>query len=91
MSLFLLHYVYILYSPILDKYYIGVTENLQERVYKHNNNHKGYTSRSKDWHLVYSEIHPSKKEALHREKQIKKWKSRKMIEKLISTGGSAII
>ena len=45
--------------------------------------HKGYTSKANDWELVYSETYNSKPEAYARERQIKKWKSRVMIEKLI--------
>jgi putative endonuclease len=76
--------VYILRSQALNKYYIGSTcDNLDERIRKHNTNHKGFTGRSPDWVLVYRELHADKADALKREKQIKAWKSRKMIEKLI--------
>ncbi|MCP9201600.1 GIY-YIG nuclease family protein [Gramella sp. GC03-9] len=77
-------YVYIIHSQSLDRYYIGCTENIESRLIKHLQNHKGFTSRGKDWKLVYSEKFPDKKLALAREKEIKNWKSRRMIEKLIS-------
>jgi len=49
-------FCYILYSKSLDKYYIGSScENLQERLRKHLSNHKGYTSKIKDWIIVYFE------------------------------------
>jgi putative endonuclease len=44
---------------------------------------KGFTSRAKDWELKYFETFLSRTEAVRREMAIKKWKSRKMIEKLI--------
>ena len=76
-------YVYILYSVALDKYYIGSTKDIASRLEKHLQSKKGFTAKAKDWILVYSEDFESKQEAIKRELQIKKWKSRKMIEKLI--------
>jgi len=75
---------YILFSAICDKYYIGYTgDDLLVRVRKHNSNHKGFTGISADWQIVYFEEYLTKKEAMQREKEIKQWKSRRMIEKLI--------
>jgi putative endonuclease len=78
--------VYILYSETLNKYYIGCTsDSLAERLRKHLSNHKGFSSRAKDWILVYSETFNNKSEALRREKEIKCWKSRVKIQELIKT------
>ena len=77
--------VYILYSCKIDRYYIGYTSNLEERIRKHNQKHKkGVTQKSNDWIVVYSENFKDKASAMKREKQIKSWKSRKIIESLIS-------
>jgi len=57
-----------------------------DRLKKHNSNHGGYTGRTNDWIIKYSEVFNTKKEANSREIQVKKWKSRKRIEKLIKTG-----
>jgi predicted GIY-YIG superfamily endonuclease len=43
----------------------------------------GYTSVAKDWKMVYTEIFETRIEAIKRENQIKKKKSRKYIEWLI--------
>ncbi|MDE0537033.1 GIY-YIG nuclease family protein [Tenacibaculum sp. L6] len=77
------YFVYILYSKTLDKYYIGSTNDVENRLRKHLSNHKGYTSKAKDWIVVYQEVCGSKELAIKREFTIKKWKSRKMIEVLI--------
>ena len=76
---------YILFSPARNKYYVGYTaDDLAERLRKHNTDHHGFTGSSiADWEIVYFEQYNSKKEAMDRELQIKKWKSRKMIEKFI--------
>ncbi|SDI09342.1 GIY-YIG nuclease family protein [Chryseobacterium jejuense] len=77
-------YCYILYSESLDKYYIGHScESLQERLRKHLSNHKGFTSKAKDWIIIYFENFNSKIEAYKREREIKAWKSKSKIQKLI--------
>jgi len=76
-------YLYILYSKKLDKYYVGATQNIQKRLVRHLSNHRGFTARAKDWVVVYQETFQSKESAYAREKQIKSWKSRKMILRLI--------
>ena len=77
---------YILYSKTKDKYYIGFTgDSIHERLRKHNSDHKGFTGSIGDWETRYTETHLEKNEAFQREQQVKKWKSRKMIEKLIQS------
>ena len=76
--------VYILFSSTKNKFYIGFTSDLKERIIRHNQKSKGFTGKTNDWKLVYSEIHTTKPEALLREKQIKSWKSRIKIQELIS-------
>ncbi len=64
-------------------------DNLEERLKKHNCNHKGFTGKVGDWQLMYTEAFGTKKEAYERERQIKLWKSRKRIEALFSSEHSA--
>ena len=78
-----MHYVYIIYSKQIDKYYIGYTANLDTRIDKHNKPHKGFTGQSQDWRLVYTESFAEKSNALKREKEIKSWTSRSKIGNLI--------
>ncbi len=80
------YFVYIIYSAQLDRYYVGHTHDLEERTRKHNSNHKGFTGKVNDWILKYSEKYDSKESAYFREREIKKWKSRKKIEELIAKG-----
>ena len=76
---------YILYSASSNKYYVGhTTEPLEERLRKHNSDHKGFTGKYHDWILAHREKYASKSEAYTRERQVKGWKSRKMIEKLLN-------
>jgi putative endonuclease len=80
-------HTYILYSSLRDKYYIGSTgDELSERIRRHNTNHKGFTGGTGDWILVYSETFRDKIDAIRREKEIKNWKSKIKIKKLIGLG-----
>ncbi len=76
-------FTYILYSASLDKYYIGSTKDVCNRLEEHLYSTKGFTSRASDWELKYFEKYATRTLAMKREIQIKKWKSRIMIEKLI--------
>lgn len=56
---------YILFSETLQKFYIGYTSmDVNLRLTKHLANHKGFTSRAKDWLVVYTEEFTNK-EAAH--------------------------
>ena len=77
--------LYILYSKSLDRYYVGHTSDLQGRLRRHNTHHKGYTGKACDWQVVYTETYTLKDQAYERERQIKGWKSKASIQKLITT------
>ncbi len=84
-----MYHIYILFSPLKNRYYVGFTsEPPLERLRRHNTNHAGFTGKTGDWGIVYTEVYPEKEQAIQREKQIKGWKSRKMIEKLINQAGA---
>jgi len=77
-------FCYILFSQSLNKYYIGHScEDLNERLRKHLSDHKGFTSKAKDWIIIHRENYNSKSEAYKREKEIKAWKSKSKIFQLI--------
>ena len=76
-------YTYILYSNKADKFYVGATENLEQRLSKHRNKNKGFTNQADDWQVVYSKEFQTKAEALKYERLIKSWKSKKKIISLI--------
>ena len=63
---------YILNSGSLDKFYIGhTTEAVEERLRKHLSDHTGFTSKAKDWQVVYTETFASKELAYRRELEAK--------------------
>jgi putative endonuclease len=80
-----MYYVYILYSELADKYYVGHSLDPWARLVQHlSNSGDKYTGSYKDWKLVsVFEVSPNKGEADKIEKFIKKQKSRKLIERLL--------
>jgi putative endonuclease len=80
-----MHYVYIIYSPSFDKYYVGETVNPRERTEQHKRGHyeSASTSFANDWVLKVSLKVNSRKDALVIEKYIKSMKSRTFIKNLI--------
>jgi putative endonuclease len=80
---FFMYFVYILYSVKLDRYYIGQTDDLEKRIKSHELGLSKYTSVADDWKKVYSKQFETRTEALKREQQIKRKKSRIYIEWLI--------
>ena len=79
------YYVYILQSELDGTYYLGSTANLEVRVARHNQGGSRYTKAKRPWKLIHSEEFGNKSDALIRERQIKKRKSREYIETLVRT------
>ncbi len=76
--------VYIIFSAFLDRYYVGSTANIEDRLFRHKNSGSKSTKSASDWELVYSEEFDTRSEAVLREREIKGKKSRKYLESLIS-------
>jgi putative endonuclease len=78
------YFVYIIQSEKDGSYYKGFSENPQERVLQHNSGLSKFTSFKIPWKLVFIEELGSKRDALIREKTLKKY-SHKQIQVLISS------
>lgn len=76
-------FTYILISKLDNSYYVGSTNNLENRLKKHNSGFVKSTKGRVSWELVYSEKYDNLSSARIRENQIKNWKSRLAIERLI--------
>ena len=75
-------YVYILYSASLDVYYKGFSTDVEKRLEYHLNSQHKFTSKAKDWVIVYVQEFSEKTDALLEEKRLKKL-NRNSIEKLV--------
>lgn len=73
------YYVYII-TNMSGTLYIGVTNNLERRIYEHREQIKqGFTSRYNIHRLLYFELVSNIRDAIAREKQLKKWRRSKKI------------
>jgi putative endonuclease len=76
------YYIYIIQSQITKNYYTGSCEDIPLRIERHNLGWTKSTKAGRPWDLVYSESYDTKSEALKREREIKRMKSRAYIERL---------
>jgi putative endonuclease len=78
------HYVYIIYSKSFDRFYIGETVNVAERIKQHNTGFYEHSSTKfvSDWSLYQSIVCENRAQALNLERFIKRMKSRKFISRL---------
>ena len=77
--------VYIIYSASLDKCYTGSCQDFGIRLLQHNAGRNKSTKGGMPWVLKYEEKYATNQQARNREAVIKKMKSRKFIEQLISS------
>jgi len=64
-------HVYILYSKKLNRFYVGQTTNLGNRLSEHNQGESNYTSQGLPWTLLWSVSKSSLNEALTFERKLK--------------------
>ena len=77
------YFIYILYSHKTNHYYIGSAADPNERIIRHNAGATPSTKGGRPWKIVYTEIFPSKTDALKREIYLKRMKSSAYLENLI--------
>ncbi len=80
------HFLYIIYSPSKNTYYVGETHNLEERLQKHKtHSYDGsFTKMADDWKVALNYPCNSKEDAVYLERSIKRMKSKKFIIKIIA-------
>ena len=67
-----MHYLYVLKSAIKDRHYIGITEDTDKRLRKHNAGDVRSTKPYRPWKLLYTETYDDKTSARKRELFLKK-------------------
>lgn len=78
-----MHFFYILFSERKDRYYTGQTEDVENRLSKHNKGHSVATKSGIPWKLMKVIEFETKAEAIKAENWLKRMKSRKVIEQVI--------
>ena len=75
------YFVYIVTNEYRTTLYIGVTNNIQNRLAQHyfdsNNAKKSFAGKYNCIYLIYYEGFNYPKDAIYREKQLKKWRREK--------------
>lgn len=75
-----MYYVYILYSPSIQKYYKGQTNNLEDRLKRHNQGRNKYTQRGTPWELMWSCTKENRSSAVRLETVLKKYSQEQILE-----------
>ncbi len=77
--------VYVLYSQLHEKIYIGFTSNMDNRLLSHNSlAKKGWTTKFRPWKVIHTESFDNKADAMKREKQLKSAQGRVFIQSLLT-------
>ncbi len=79
-------FVYNIYSKSIDKFYIGETKDLNSQLALHNSGEFdfSYTKQANDWNFYFKLACPDRQTARKIETYIKKMKSRKYFENLVT-------
>jgi len=78
------YFLYILYSHSFQRTYVGQTDDISNRLIKHNSGKVKSTKPYKPWVLIFSESFTSKAEAMKREKWFKSSQGRKKISEILN-------
>jgi putative endonuclease len=80
-----MYFVYLIESLKDGRYYIGQTNNLEERLKYHNNNRCKYTKMKGPWILKGYRSFSTRAEAMKEERRLKQFKNRYAIEEYFKT------
>ena len=72
--------VYVLYSEKLQRYYVGMTADLEDRITRHNAGREKYTSKGVPWKLIKTYACKDRSQAMRLERVIKKRGIRRYLE-----------
>ena len=71
-----MYYVYILLSIKDNRRYFGFTNNIERRLFEHNNGLVKSTRNRRPLRIIHTETFTTKEEAMKREKELKKKKGK---------------
>lgn len=80
-------YVYIIQSRKNNRFYIGQTKDINDRLRRHNNGESLATKFGVPWKLIHLEKFNNRSEAMKREKYLKSLKNKEYLRKLINIAG----
>ncbi len=68
------YFLYILWSQLGRRFYIGISENPKRRLHQHNQGVSAWTARHRPWILVHQERYENYRTARKREMELKRQK-----------------
>jgi len=78
-----MYYVYVLLSNKDNNFYIGFTENIDQRFDEHNAGKNVSTKLRRPFNCIYYEAHTSKSDALRRERYFKTTKGKVTLKQIL--------
>jgi putative endonuclease len=78
-NLFLMFHTYVIQSTTSGVLYIGQTNNLHDRIHRHNTNRNKWTKNKGPWILIFSQAFESRAEAMALETKLKSFKNREYL------------
>ncbi len=83
--------VYILWSEQLQKFYVGSTNNVDDRLHRHNSGYQKFTSKGRPWIMVCNFDCEDRAKAVGLENRIKRRGIKRFLEdnKIDFSGGSS--
>ncbi|MBK7407761.1 MAG: GIY-YIG nuclease family protein [Saprospirales bacterium] len=83
-------HTYIIQSQTSGSFYIGQTNNLDERLRRHNGNRNKATKGKGPWKLVYSKAFGIRSEAVILERRLKSFKNKDFLKKWVEENGGIV-
>jgi putative endonuclease len=74
------YWVYILYSESTGSYYKGQTQDIEERIIRHNNGYEKSTKKGIPWKLIWKTEKADRSSAMRLEKKLKNMTRSKLID-----------
>lgn len=77
------YYTYVLQSLKNSSLYIGYTENLKERLERHNSGAVSHTKKYMPWELIHYEAYKNERDAKRREKYLKTSQGSRLLKRML--------
>ena len=74
-------FVYVLRSTVNGHFYVGMTENVESRITRHNRGDNKSTKAHRPWDMFFMESHSTRNEARKREVYLKSGTGKEFIKK----------
>ena len=81
-----MYFTYIIYSDSFKHFYVGSTQNIEDRLRWHNADHSKSTKSKGPWKLMMTFPFNTRAEAMELEKKIKKRGIRRFIDEMAQPG-----